>query len=181
MADWLQCYSGAAFYPLDPKPEDIHILDIGHALSLICRFGGHVKRFYSVAEHSVLVSKMVPDQWRLRALLHDAAEAYIGDMIRPLKRDMPEYQEAEDRIWEAICQRFGLGDPIYPEADKIIKHADNCALRMEAEALMMVFPQWAEDLPVGFPEGGMAPRGMPPAVAGDFFTGHYFEYGGINV
>jgi hypothetical protein len=84
--DWMQTFTGRAFYPLDPRPEDIDPVDIAHALSLICRYGGHSSRFYSVAEHCVLMSHAVAPEHALWALLHDATEAYLGDMIRPLKR-----------------------------------------------------------------------------------------------
>src|SRR5262245_27549306 len=100
IGDWMQTISGRKFWPLDPRPEEVCIEDIGHALSLVCRFGGHCHTFYSVAEHSVRVSLLAEDMakssahWTdenirmiaLSGLLHDAAEAYIGDMVRPLKR-----------------------------------------------------------------------------------------------
>src|SRR5689334_10911717 len=76
-------FSGEPFWPLDPQPEDIRIVDIAHALSLQCRFNGHTKFHYSVAQHSLIMSFNVPLQFALEALLHDAAEAYIGDLIRP--------------------------------------------------------------------------------------------------
>src|SRR4051812_20612492 len=88
--DWMQTYTGRAFWPLDAQPEDVDPLDIAAALSMLCRYGGHVSRFYSVAEHCLLMSEAVAPEHALWALLHDATEAYMGDMVRPLKRQMPE-------------------------------------------------------------------------------------------
>jgi uncharacterized protein len=84
--DWIQTYTGKQFWPLSPLPEDIVIEDIAHALSMQCRFGGHVRTFYSVAQHSVHVSLLVEPQYALWGLLHDAAEAYLVDLPRPIKK-----------------------------------------------------------------------------------------------
>jgi len=95
---WFLTASGKRFWPLDPRPEDICIEDIAHALSHICRFGGHVREPYSVAQHSVIVSMIVKPENALYGLLHDAAEAYAGDMVRPLKRGMPAYRSIESAV-----------------------------------------------------------------------------------
>ncbi len=78
--DWIQVRSGRKFHPLDPRPEDVDINDIAHALSNLCRFTGHCTDFYSVAQHSVIASQIVPPASALAALLHDASEAYMGDI-----------------------------------------------------------------------------------------------------
>lgn len=130
--DWMQLYSGAAFYPADPQPDDIDPTDIAHALSLLCRYGGHVKRFYSVAEHCVLMSYAVSPEAALYALLHDATEAYVVDVPRPLKRLLPEYQEIEARVWEAIATHFGIS-PVAPDE---VHDADFRICLNEREALM---------------------------------------------
>ena len=138
--DWMQTYTGRAVYPMAPEVDDIDPVDIAHALSLLCRYGGHVNRFYSVAEHCVLMSRAVSPVNALWALLHDATEAYLGDMIRPLKRAMPEYRDIEDRLKAVICDRFGIGHQCPPE----VKLADNRILRDERDALMAVPPlPWA--------------------------------------
>jgi hypothetical protein len=134
--DWMQTYTGRAFYPLDPSPTDIDPADIAHALSMLCRYGGHSKRFYSVAEHCLLMSDAVAPEHALWAMLHDATEAYVGDMIRPLKHSMPAYRETEDRIMAAICTRFGLSYRCPAE----VKAADNRILRDERDALMGTAP-----------------------------------------
>lgn len=133
--DWMQTFTGRKFYPMDPQPEDIDPLDIAHALSMVCRYGGHVNRFYSVAEHSVLLSHVVTPENALWALLHDAAEAYMGDMVRALKQEMPQYRLAENGVMFAIVKRFGLAsDPIWMPAE--IKEADHRILLDERNALM---------------------------------------------
>ena len=106
--DWMQTATGRQFWPMDPRPHEVFIEDIAHALSMICRFGGHCRRFYSVAEHSVLIARAAAPKHKLWALLHDAPEAYIGDQIRPLKKHLAAYREAEQKIMRAICVRFGL-------------------------------------------------------------------------
>jgi Predicted hydrolases of HD superfamily len=148
--NWMQTYTGKAFYPLDPRPEDIDPVDIAHALSLLCRFNGHVNRFYSVAEHCVLLSTAVSDENKLWALLHDATEAYVGDMVRPLKRHMDYYVDVENTVMHAIAQRFGLDGAIPDE----VHEADSRILLTEREHLMGTPPQlWSVDglhpLPVG--------------------------------
>lgn len=131
--NWMQTFTGRQFWPLDPRPEEIFIEDIAHALSMYCRFGGHCREFYPVGEHSLFVMKIVPARDALHGLLHDAAEAYLGDMINPLKRVMPEYQHAEHAVWLAVCQRFNMS-PCLPVsvrmADRIAvmtERRDNCA------------------------------------------------------
>lgn len=99
----------------------------------MCRFGGHCITFYSVAQHSVHVSKLVPPHLAFQALMHDAAEAYIGDMVRPLKKNMPEFQAAEDRLWETIALKFGLPR----ELDPLVKTADNVALMTERRDIVI--------------------------------------------
>lgn len=84
--DWMQTYTGRKFWPLNPRAEEVYIEDIAHSLALSCRFNGHCKVFYSIAQHSVLVSQIVKPTQQLIALLHDSAEAYLGDIIRPIKR-----------------------------------------------------------------------------------------------
>lgn len=132
---WIQTYTGKAFFPLDPKAEDVDIHDIAHALAMQCRFTGHVRRFYSVAEHSLLVSFNVPRRDALWGLLHDASEAYLVDLCRPLKRysDMgARYREIESRVMAAIVERFGLV-PWEPESVSI---ADRRMLMTEKRDLL---------------------------------------------
>ena len=109
--DWIQTYSGIAFFPMEPDPELILLPDIAHALSNQCRFSGHVRKFYSVAQHCVEVAnllKVQPPHIQLAGLLHDASEAYLVDLPKPLKRKMPDYVTVEKGMMEAISKRFGL-------------------------------------------------------------------------
>lgn len=141
--DWMQTASGRRFYPLDPRPEEVHLEDIAAALSRLCRFGGHCRAFYSIAQHSVLVSLACAPEDALAGLLHDAAEAYVGDMIRPLKRhpNLRAYCNIEEEIRAAIWWRFRLGRAGAPWEDRFalpasVKHADEVLLATEARDLM---------------------------------------------
>jgi hypothetical protein len=101
---------GRKFWPLDPRAEDICIQDIAHSLAHICRFNGHVRTFYSVAQHSLLVATHVPPEFALYGLLHDAAEAYLGDLSSPIKHSaqMRRFRSADKKLTAMIYRRFGL-------------------------------------------------------------------------
>ncbi len=126
----MHTFSGRRFYPLKPRAEDVCLEDIAHALSMICRFGGHCPMHYSVAQHSVLVSFEADHDDQLWGLLHDASEAYLGDMIRPIKHQlaMGAYRDAEAAVMACVCERFGL-DPRMPLS---VRNADRRVLATEA-------------------------------------------------
>lgn len=136
LGNWMQTATGRMFWPLDPRAGEVFIEDIAASLSKQCRFAGHCKAFYSVAEHSVLVSRLVPPEAALHGLLHDASEAYVVDVPRPLKPYLSEYKGIEDRVWEAIADRFGLPREMPSE----IKLADNAMLIAEAQQNMLAPP-----------------------------------------
>jgi uncharacterized protein len=131
---WIQTRFGKQFFHRNPSPESIDIADIAHALACQCRFSGHVREPYSVAQHSVLASQLVPAEDALWALLHDAAEAYVVDLPRPMKQlpEMAFYRELEKRAMEAICVRFDL--PM--EMPASVKRADEILLITEQRDLM---------------------------------------------
>ena len=145
---WSQTFSGVAFTPLDPRPEDVRLEDIAHHLSLQCRFAGATRRFYSVAEHSVLVSRVVPQEGGLplAALLHDAAEAYLVDIPTPIKRHLYSASDMgvesinmlEFRIQTAIADALGVETRF---TDARIKAADLAVLMAEARKLMGPSPR----------------------------------------
>ena len=114
---WIQLASGIAFFLDTVEDNEYRIADIAHALSNQCRFSGHTVDFYSVAEHSVYCSYLVPPRYALTALLHDASEAYIVDIPKPLKALLPEYCEIEDRVMAAIAKTFKIEYP-FPKAIK---------------------------------------------------------------
>tara|TARA_R100000049_G_C1953124_1_gene102802 strand:- start:1844 stop:2422 length:579 start_codon:yes stop_codon:yes gene_type:complete len=181
---WIQTYTGRKFYPLESREEDIDIADIAHALSLICRFAGHIRVFYSVAEHSVLVARITDimsstdDEtkklWLRAALLHDAHEAYTNDITTPLKIGFPKLAETQNVIQGLIVKKFNLSG-----ADsQLIKRADATALALEARTLFKgkLIDGWElEEVP---------PKIKPLAILGgnlsteDRFKSMFVQYGG---
>jgi hypothetical protein len=138
---WIQTFLGKRIYPLDPSPKDIDIVDIAHALSMQCRFTGHTRVFYSVAQHSVLVSQLCDPADALWGLLHDASEAYLQDVARPIKRaeEMEKYRTVERVLQEVIVNQFELHFP-QPES---VTQADELMLAIEAKDLMSpLIPGW---------------------------------------
>jgi len=149
--DWIQTFTGRQFFPLRPTIGELSIIDIAHALAMKCRFTGHVSTFYSVAEHCVHCSFRVPREHALWALLHDAAEAYLPDVARPIKGRLwviegigpllpgnrqevsqRTFSDAEDAILRVVARRFGLCWPM-PEC---VKRTDLAMLATERDVLM---------------------------------------------
>lgn len=152
VGDWMLTASGRRIWPADIRPGDLHLEDIASALDQIRRFGGHtvVRGGWSVVQHSVLVANNVPDELQLVALLHDATEAYLGDVPRPLKRALPDYKLLERRAWAAVVERWDLswwlGEDLGLPPE--VKLADRRAL--QAERLQLMAPPleplpWLED------------------------------------
>lgn len=166
----METYTGLLVDPLDISMSQIRIEDIAHALSLQCRYNGHCKEFYSVAQHSVQVCDFLDfgnPRIRLFGLLHDAAEAYLGDMIKPLKEEIPLYKEYEyilqDRIFLTLCN---FCSPC-PGEKEVIKIIDTRMLITEAQSLMPSGGKdWAiqaESIP------GLRIEGMDPNEAETLF------------
>lgn len=139
--EWMQTFTGKAVFPNGHvTTDDIDIYDIAHSLGMQCRYNGHTKVFYSVAEHCIHMSYVVPAEDALWALLHDGTEAYVGDLIRPLKKLMPDYVTIEDRIMVAIVDKFELGTYEMPAS---VREADNRIIENERLALMSSPPmEW---------------------------------------
>lgn len=123
----IRLFSGQFVNPLELQPKEVQLVDIAHGLAHRCRFAGHTLRFYSVAEHSLRVAQLVPEEHRLQALLHDASEAYLFDIPSPIKHCFPELQSLEDRIMHAIAQKFCFTWPVHD----VVKNADRIALEEE--------------------------------------------------
>lgn len=180
IGSWMQTYSGKAFYPMNPSIKDFSIVDIGHALSNICRYGGHVKKFYSVAEHCVLMSRSVSPEAALFALLHDAAEAYIGDMVRPLKQDIPEFKRIEDRIFDVMIEWLKtepIEVPMTQAIQEEVREADNRILLDEKKVLTANSPsKWSQE--ITHKPLGVEIRCWSPAVARYEYLERFLELTG---
>lgn len=126
---YIRTFSGVKFYPLSPDRADVRIEDIAHHLSHQCRWAGATQTFYSVALHSLHVSAMVHREHALAALLHDAAEAYLCDIPKPVKISMPEYNTHEDQLLRVIASVFHFEYPFSQE----VMQADQAALYEESK------------------------------------------------
>lgn len=176
LGDWMQTFTGRQFWPLDPDIEAIDIVDIAHSLSMQCRYAGHCRNFYSVAEHSVLMTRALSLQdesadVQLWALLHDATEAYLVDLPRPVKPFLQGYVEAEDALMRVIAQRFALS----PDMPQAVKIADRRILADELHQNMSEPPE---------PWGGMLRplgvqiRNWSPAMAKASFLREFYRIQG---
>ncbi len=133
-------YAGIWINPLEPRSEDIDIKDIAHALSLVCRGNGHVKYFYSVAQHSISCyleakARGYSKKIQLACLLHDASEAYLSDITRPVKRKLPEYQVIEERLQNLIWEKY-LGEALSEDEYKKVFEIDDDILSYEFKEIM---------------------------------------------
>ena len=160
----IQLRSGRYFDYLDPRPECFTIEDIGHALSKICRFGGHVYWFYSVAEHSYRVAENVPIEFERQALMHDAAEAFIGDMVYPLKKLIPSFKDIEHNIQKIIFKKYNIEYPISYE----VKIVDLRMLATERQQLLQEHDREWPVLMKAEPYPFVLDR-MPPDTAAAYF------------
>ena len=168
----MQTHSGIKFYPMDPKPDDILIEDIAHALSLQCRFNGHVREFYSVAQHSVLVSMIVPPEVRMHGLLHDAPECYLGDIITPIKDLFEGVREIEDGLEKAIFTKYGMGK-LWESDHESVNTADKTLLVTEARDLLA---SDSSDWDLGFDPMNTAIYPVPSDIAEKWFLQVFRNY-----
>lgn len=149
VGSFMQTFTGRKYWPMDPKPHEVYIEDIAHSLAYQCRYAGHCIKFYSVAEHSILIARSLAathaPEVALAGLLHDAPEAYCVDIPRPLKPYMTNYKDIEQKNWLAIAARFQLDRDIPDE----VHDADN---RIIADELVNLVPMpWhaKHDRPLG--------------------------------
>jgi len=154
----IQTAYGNIIDPINPREEDIFIEDIAHALSNQCRYAGHVRTWYSVAEHAVRVSQAVPEEFAFEALHHDDSEAYLIDIPSPLKTALfgDLYREVEERLMNVIHQKFNIVST--PESRKAIHYADVALLKTEVRDLLTPVPdpqdryelweQWTGDVEI---------------------------------
>lgn len=142
MSDYITTYSKLNFYPLEPVEEDIRIEDIAHALSLLCRANGHYSSFYSVGAHCLncyeeACARRESPRVKMACLLHDASEAYISDVTRPVKKHLAEYQHIEENLSNAIYQKF-LGSPLTEYESRMVAVIDDAMLYYEFLEFMAV-------------------------------------------
>ncbi|MGN0346001.1 MAG: hypothetical protein ACI4DU_01830 [Lachnospiraceae bacterium] len=146
MSNYLKTYTGYHVDPLNPKEEDIHIRDIAHALSLNCRGNGQTSHFYSVAQHCINCAKEAkyrnysPDI-QLGCLLHDAAEAYLSDLIRPIKQMMDGYQKMEENFLNVVINKYGLSHLTVDDWEKIKEVDDDLLMYDLVELLNEPLPE----------------------------------------
>ena len=167
---WILTYHSQKVNPFFPMVNSLYIEDIAHALSNICRFNGHTSEFYSVAQHGVHVSEICDRKDMLWGLLHDAPEAYIADLARPIKyaNAMKIYRDIESELMKAVCERFYLV-PTIPES---VRRADEVALATEVRDLMpMEAKEWK--FSVAADQHSIIP--LPPGKAKAQFLGRYEE------
>ncbi|MBB2818965.1 UNVERIFIED_ORG: hypothetical protein GGD59_002210 [Rhizobium esperanzae] len=146
--DFMQTATGRKFWPMDPRAEEVFIEDIAHSLSLQCRYAGHCLRFYSVAEHSVLLARHL--RWEgvdvaLWALLHDASEAFLVDVPRPVKPYLDGFKAAEAKVMAAVTRRFQL----QAEMPAVVHDADNRIIADELENLVPMDWHGKHNEPIG--------------------------------
>jgi len=196
--DWIKTFTGKTIYPLDFRVEEVDIIDIAHSLSQICRFTGHTRTFYSVAQHSVLVAENLEfpsdfdfekiESTKKMALLHDAQEAYIGDISRPLKRSLKSIFDFDNIEWLIQETIFNLFIPNWrkfkeEQVEKmfeIIKVSDNNLLYSEGEDLMEGGTKdWHDASGIKFLEDKIIP--MSPKLAKLVFLNKFEQLFGIKV
>ena len=129
MANYITTYSGTHFTPTEPNAASLHITDIAHALSLICRGNGHVKTFFSVGQHCIhcaleAQARGYSNRVILACLLHDAGEAYMSDVPRPLKPYIADYKIIEGKLLNTIYEKY-LGSLLTTEEEALVQKVDD--------------------------------------------------------
>lgn len=176
MSNSIVTYTGTRVHYPFVNPQEIIITDIAHALSMQCRFTGHLHEMWSVAQHSLCVAELVPDEHKKQALIHDATEAYLCDIPTPFKVLMPDYQRIEDELWELIAARFNVPKKLHPS----VKEADRIMLMTERDLFNPNNRGWSEEYEKTERRPEMIPRyiGEPDEVE-ELFLSMFMEYSGV--
>lgn len=172
----MKTYSGRQIWPLDPKRFDLSIDDVAHHLSMLCRWNGACRSFYSVAQHSVYVARLMPPELQAAALLHDAAEAYVGDVVRPFKRQVwvgeaGTILRTVNEVEGVILRELFLGLAVDWPSDsqwQAIKQVDDAVMGAEARDLFDHDPDWYLHQPE-VPKAAISIRPRGPVAAEEEF------------
>ena len=169
----IESCGGKMLYPLSPRVSDVSIEEIAHALGNKCRYTGHCRDFYSVAQHSVLVSEFVDRKLALAGLLHDSSEYILPDVATPVKSRLKGFREIEEAVLDAVFKRFGilsvrLSEPAMAE----IKVADLAVMAIEVRDLMPGNPEYWSNLPEADPYRDVT-NPWPPKEARQKFLDRY--------
>lgn len=171
---WIQTWTGKQFWPLDPRPEEVSIVDIAWQLAGQNRWKGATKMPITIAQHSTIVSRLCDPEYAMQGLLHDATEAYLGDMAGPVKSGLPDFQRAEARLWAVIAERFGV--PV--ELHESVKRADAISLHTESRDLLHPPPvEWRSCLPPPM-EDHIVVTGL--WTSANMFMARFRELGGVE-
>jgi hypothetical protein len=177
---WIATLSGARFYIKEMNLCDIPIDDIAHALSMNCRYNGHISRHYSVAEHSVLLANLLSlkgasREVQFQGLMHDISEAFIPDIPRPFKAWIEGFTEYEDTLLKEASIHFDFAYPFDPR----VKFLDRNIVRTEAEGLFPSPPDWVEDFEI-IPEAQGWHLGMNSRTAKQLWLDTYEELKSVD-
>lgn len=174
--DYITTHTGREFWLPGSTPDMVAIEDIAHALSMNCRFAGHVDRHYSVAQHCINVSIILPPEKKLQGLLHDGGEAYLCDIPTPFKRMLENYDMLEDDIWKSITTKYNLPYEMDPE----VKWADRVMLMTERDLLKPNSPRWSDEYEAT--ERSKHPQllmgDIPQPLIKETFLSLFYAYGG---
>lgn len=173
---WIGLNSGRSFDLANPRDSILTIQDIAHSLANSCRFSGHCDKFYSIAEHSVMVSYLIEPEFAFDGLLHDVSEAVLGDVTTPLKKLLPDYNKIEVEIETVLFKRFGIEYPLRRE----VKVADLTALAIEKRDLMKNSGHWPILDGLSIPPGITA-YGKTPDVAKAAFLRRFYELSELRI
>jgi hypothetical protein len=170
---WIATFSGRKVPIVGAVADDVEITDVAHSLSLQCRYNGAVREFYSVAEHCWLMSHAVSPENALWALLHDATEAYIGDLVRPVKRLLPDFVDIEDALMATIADKYGIALTMPAE----VRDADNRICRDEMDALLANPDGYARSIDA-HPYLGVEVQSFEPKAAEALYLARFNELTG---